>query len=150
MATERQVEANRRNARKSTGPSSQAGRRRAARNALTHGLSIFHDDTAEINELALEIAGPTQDFEVIEVSSIIAAAEIELRRIRRVRLSLFEAAGISALMEQFPERSSGRLSIANSILDDLQGIQRYERHAITRRDKALRRLLWLQQSERKA
>ena len=35
-------------------------------------------------------------------------------------------------------------------IDDLQGMQRDEWHAITRRDKALRRLRWLQTTKRKA
>jgi hypothetical protein len=38
MASRRQIEANRRNARKSTGPKSRAGKRRASRNAIRHGL----------------------------------------------------------------------------------------------------------------
>ncbi len=39
MATERQVEANRKNARKSTGPRTHAGKARACLNAVTHGLT---------------------------------------------------------------------------------------------------------------
>jgi hypothetical protein len=38
MASRRQIEANRRNARKSTGPKSRAGKRRACQNAIRHGL----------------------------------------------------------------------------------------------------------------
>jgi hypothetical protein len=39
MASERQIAANRRNARKSTGPRSCAGMKRASRNAYRHGLT---------------------------------------------------------------------------------------------------------------
>jgi hypothetical protein len=39
MATERQKAANRRNARKSTGPRWNGGKRRASRNSFRHGLS---------------------------------------------------------------------------------------------------------------
>jgi hypothetical protein len=39
MATEAQIEANRRNAQRSTGPKSEAGRAVARQNALKHGLS---------------------------------------------------------------------------------------------------------------
>lgn len=39
MATQRQIEANRRNAKKSTGPKSAAGKMRAGRNARKHGLT---------------------------------------------------------------------------------------------------------------
>ena len=38
MASRRQIEANRRNARKSTGPKSRAGKRRASNNAIRHGF----------------------------------------------------------------------------------------------------------------
>jgi hypothetical protein len=39
MATPAQIEANRRNARKSTGPKTAAGKAASSRNALTHGLT---------------------------------------------------------------------------------------------------------------
>ena len=39
MATQKQIEANRRNARNSTGPRSASGKKRASRNAFSHGLS---------------------------------------------------------------------------------------------------------------
>ena len=38
MATQKQIDANRRNALRSTGPKTQAGKAISARNALTHGL----------------------------------------------------------------------------------------------------------------
>jgi hypothetical protein len=41
MATRKQIEANRRNARKSTGPRTSAGRAVSSRNALRHGLTAF-------------------------------------------------------------------------------------------------------------
>jgi len=40
MASERQIAANRRNARKSSGPHSGAGKKRASRNAYRHGLTL--------------------------------------------------------------------------------------------------------------
>jgi hypothetical protein len=39
MASEKQIAANRRNARKSSGPRSVAGKARASRNAIRHGLA---------------------------------------------------------------------------------------------------------------
>jgi hypothetical protein len=39
MATEKQIEANKRNAQKSTGPTTEVGRGRSSRNALKHGLT---------------------------------------------------------------------------------------------------------------
>jgi hypothetical protein len=39
MASSRQIEANRRNARNSTGPRSTSGKKRASQNAFRHGLT---------------------------------------------------------------------------------------------------------------
>jgi hypothetical protein len=39
MASEKQIAANRRNAQRSTGPKTEAGKERASRNALCHGLA---------------------------------------------------------------------------------------------------------------
>ena len=52
MATEKQIEANRRNSRKSSGPTSAAGKRRVGQNALKHGLSaktivLPHEDAEQ-------------------------------------------------------------------------------------------------------
>ncbi len=52
MATAAQIEANRRNARKSTGPRTQQGKDRARMNALVHGLRASVAETDE-NEPAL-------------------------------------------------------------------------------------------------
>ena len=59
MASERQLTANRRNAQKSTGPKSRAGKRRASQNANRHGLSARNlldaDWIATIEALAKKI-----------------------------------------------------------------------------------------------
>src|SRR5262245_10871286 len=61
LTSERKIEANRANARGSTGPKTGAGRARATRNALRHGLSLpVCSDPAlseEVEALAREIAG---------------------------------------------------------------------------------------------
>ena len=48
MATEKQIRANRENAKRSTGPKTAAGRMKSSRNAFRHGLSLkmyLDDDT---------------------------------------------------------------------------------------------------------
>src|SRR5690349_8436328 len=50
MASEKQIAANRRNARRSTGPRTPAGKVRAALNALTHGLTTQAADLSQDRE----------------------------------------------------------------------------------------------------
>src|SRR5260370_17219832 len=55
MTSQKQIEANRRNALKSTGPRSQRGREAVRLNSVTHGLTaksiITHGEEAEIEKL---------------------------------------------------------------------------------------------------
>ena len=96
MASERQIVANRRNARKSTGPRSGAGKIRASRNAHRHGLTLSITSTAEyakqLETLVRKIAGNTQNALKLERARAIAQAELELARVRRAKVALIERA----------------------------------------------------------
>ena len=104
MASERQIAANRRNARNSTGPRSRAGRKRASRNAYRHGLSLSITSTAayakHLDKLVREIAGDTEDTIVLERARAIAQAELDLARVRRAKVALIER--VSAFGELDP------------------------------------------------
>jgi hypothetical protein len=106
MASERQIAANRRNARKSTGPRSGAGRERASRNAYRHGLTLNITSTAafakQLNKLARKIAGDTKDAITLERARAVAHAELDLARVRRAKVALIERA--SAFGELDPPR----------------------------------------------
>jgi hypothetical protein len=89
MATPAQIEANRRNARKSTGPRTAAGKAASSRNAVTHGLTASIGD-AEVRayyELITEAPLPDgtgvgdvqSDFRALQL----AKAEARLARARR-------------------------------------------------------------------
>lgn len=81
------VLANRRNARKSTGPRTQAGKAKVARNALIHGFAATAAAAPQpdLDRLAALIAGEDPSPERLELAREIARADADVRRARRVR-----------------------------------------------------------------
>ena len=100
MASERQIAANRRNARKSTGPRSSAGKRRASGNAYRHGLNLSVGASAplapQLEKLVRKIAGSTDDAITLERAREIAQAELDLARVRRAKVALIDRRSPSA------------------------------------------------------
>lgn len=93
MPSERQIEANRRNARSSTGPRSDSGKKRASQNAFRHGLTQRISGAAfdhAVETLARQIAGDTENKITIELARDAAEAELELARVRQVKVALIE------------------------------------------------------------
>jgi hypothetical protein len=90
MASDRQIQANRQNARKSTGPRSGAGKRRSSSNSLRHGLSFHKDERTEIEALARLIADGCADQEILEHAREAARAHMDLLRVREVKHDLIE------------------------------------------------------------
>ena len=121
MASERQIAANRRNARKSTGPRSGAGRKRASRNAYRHGLTLSIISTVEfaeqVDKLARKIAGNTDDAIILECARAIAQAQLDLARVRRAKVALIERA--SAFGELDPPRAFTTIAQCIRILNAL-------------------------------
>jgi hypothetical protein len=184
MASERQIAANRRNARKSTGPRSGAGRKRATRNAYRHGLTLNITSTAavakQLDKLARKIAGNTDDAITLERAREIAQAELELARVRRAKVALIERARafgeldppqafstVTEIKRFFNALDRGRLIVPKPIdssatmpsqepdrsaeairrvLPELRKLERYERRAAARRDRAVLNLV-VEQSE---
>jgi hypothetical protein len=187
MATERQIAANRRNSRKSTGPRSGAGKKRAGRNAYRHGLTLGVGSTAafekELDNLVRNIAGDTEDAIMLERARAVAEAELDLARVRRAKVALIERASafgeldpprpprvtvsqalrvlkalvrnrgapigdgvtfpepigsMATMPSQEPDRSAEAL---RRVLPDLRKLDRYERRAAVRRNRAVRGLL---------
>jgi hypothetical protein len=99
MATQRQIAANRRNARKSTGPRSSAAKKRSSRNAYRHGLTSSLPSGAAIakwlDEFARKIAGNSKNAIVLEHARAAAQAELDLARVRQVKVALIQR--VSAL-----------------------------------------------------
>jgi hypothetical protein len=99
MATERQIAANRRNARKSTGPRSNAAKRRTGRNAYRHGLTLSLTSSAafakRLDKLARNIAGDSKSEIILQLARAAAQAELDLARVRHIKVALIER--VSAL-----------------------------------------------------
>jgi hypothetical protein len=173
MASERQIAANRRNARKSTGPRSGAGKNRSSRNAHRHGLtsSITSEFAKQVDKRAREITGDTNDAIILERARAIAQAELDFARVRQAKVALIErayalggldapqplgsAAGAIRLLNAFcpgrvplpkpvdplatmPSQEPYRTDEAvRRVLPELRRLDRYERRAAARRDRAV-------------
>ena len=170
MATGRQIAANRRNAVKSTGPRSSAGKRRARRNSYRHGLSVAAAGRPEqVVKLARKIAGAGADATVLEQARSVAQAQLDLTQIRRMRASLIQRMAEFGVLDtpdplgksrdfkrhlksivralpsdlsippapSMPSSEPDRTAEAmRRALPELLKLDRYERSAAARRDKA--------------
>lgn len=98
MATERQIAANRLNARKSTGPRSSVAKKRTSKNAYRHGLTLSLTSAAFakcVDRLARKIAGDSKSEIILEHARAAAQATLDLARVRQVKMALIES--VSAL-----------------------------------------------------
>jgi hypothetical protein len=179
MASERQTASNRRNATRSSGPQSWAGKKRASRNAYRHGLSLnISADPAwakQLDDLAGKIAGDTKNVITLARARAVAEAELDLARARQSKVSLIERAcafgdldaralfGSAIRAMRFlnapgqgslckPERIARGASTRSRepdrsaeaiqrVLPVLAKLDRYERRASARRDRAVQALL---------
>jgi hypothetical protein len=97
MASDKQIRANRRNARKSTGPKTQQGKAAVSHNALKHGLLsrqilLPNEDEASLVQLSEHLHSqlqPVGELESLLVDRIIAAAW-RLRRVLAVEAGIYE------------------------------------------------------------
>jgi hypothetical protein len=143
MATERQIEANRRNAQKSTGPRSASGKKQSSKNAYKHGLSTQTSiNVAEVETLAGQIAGPAKDRKVSELARAVAEADIRLKEIGHWKIAIIESAKMISIDPAAALEDDSQLSEAiNNQLPDLVKLLRYENRESGRRDSAIRKLI---------
>ena len=95
MIGARELQANRANSQRSTGPRTTAGRAISAQNARRHGLRIpvLADPalSAEVDAMAQWIVGDAPH-DLLELARNIAEAEIDVLRVRRARNDHFSRA----------------------------------------------------------
>ncbi len=100
MSTEKQIEANRHNAKKSTGPKSEEGKTRTRRNAIRHGLTaeqtvLPHEDPKNYDQLRaglIQSHAPENTAEQALVEEL-ANAYWRLLRLHRVETKYWEHLG---------------------------------------------------------
>lgn len=139
MISERKIRANRENARASTGPQTAAGKARVSRNAVRHGLSysVLEDPiwASEIEHYGRRIAGKAAGHNVHKWARRVAAAQLDIVRVRQARrlLQTTAANGVN--------QTTGDVAEANilaKISQKLLALDRYEHRAISRRKFAIR------------
>ena len=155
MTSPAKIAANRRNARRSTGPRSAAGKARARRNAFRHGLStpasLDHVAMERIDELVdaltIDFSGQLE----FELATVAAEAQAEIERVRQTKVILVNRAAAQLRDEGVGSLSAGEraaLAFAGKA-EVLMACERYERRAISRRNRALRALARLQRELRR-
>jgi hypothetical protein len=151
--------------------------KRASRNAYRHGLTLSITSTAafakQLDKLARNIAGNTDDAITLERAREIAQAELDLARVRRAKVAVIERAAafgeldppqltVAQMIRVLNAFDRGRLIIPKPIdalatmpsqepdrlaeavrrvLPELRKLDRYERRAAARRDRAVLNLL---------
>ncbi len=97
MASTKRVTANRRNARKSTGPRTQSGKARSSRNALKHGLSaeqivILDEDPAAFEALRDDVYAHYQPPDPVAEHLVeqVAGCIWRLRRVPEIEAGIFQ------------------------------------------------------------
>jgi hypothetical protein len=137
VTSARKIEANRTNAKASTGPKTRRGRARSANNALQHGLSLPLRAHSHLYEeactLADRIAGPGAGADVNLLSLRVAEARIDLDRVRVARQSF--------LSQRRTDTDVNKdLNMSLEEAEGLLRIDRYERRARSRLKFAIRDL----------
>ena len=132
MTSAAKIRANRRNARRSTGPRTAAGKAIVARNARRHGLtlpvldepSLVPEVVALARSIETSVTGREADRDEHVLACRVAEAMIDIRRVRDAKLPL--AAALDTDPCDF------------RALAQLSRLERYARHAFAQRNRKIR------------
>jgi hypothetical protein len=167
MASEKQIEANRRNALKSTGPKTQAGRARSRMNALKHGLSRKAPPSSPPDPRVLPLARAIAGDGVTDPAALAAAEEIAVESLTLASIRIMRASLVADCSTRTLPAPAGADAASDDLattgeaddaaddpattrgaddaprpdpVQELQRLERFERQALTRRSRALLRL----------
>ncbi len=140
MASQQKIHANRNNARASPAPRTARGKATASRNAKKHGLSlsVLVDPSflADLYYLGRNIAGKDARAELMEPACRIAAAQLDLARIRQVRnVLLSEAEAILLGNNAVKDPDAKPAHSIEEVIRQLTPLDRYERRTLSRRKR---------------
>ncbi len=145
------VEANRRNARKSTGPRTAIGKKRVSRNAIRHGffakgLLVQHrdgkEDPAEYNDLYFDVRKHYQPVGWLEELRVEEIAVLSWRRRRPLRWeSGMIAKALAERSYQLQQSEAGDLAEPESVLSSNQEMDAMTDHLFLPEKEELDKLL---------
>ena len=118
MTSLKQIEANRRNALRSTGPRTEQGKQRASQNAVRHGL------TAETVIVPLEDAADYQAFEQAVTADYDAETAVERELVLRLASLLWRLRRATSI-------ETGLLGVAQEHAGPMQEIEEHNRPSVT-------------------
>jgi len=140
MATQKQMQANRTNARKSTGPRTAEGKARSSLNALTHGLTAKTillpnenpEDLARLWDAVIDYFAPTHPFE-LQLLEPIVGCHWRLLRAQRLEAELLLAGSYDDITDTYDasemfrseidERRLGKVAIVDITADQASTAQ---------------------------
>ena len=168
MTTNAQIKANGKNAKKSTGPRSEEGKARSAKNALKHGLLARNtvlpgEDPAEFDRQLAALEADIQPANPLEFELVrqIADAQWRMRRLTRLETG-FLAAALDETRRYMEKRRPDELRpgydgetllLGSAMLERTQAfvhLARYDGHLSRRFFGAVKQLADLRRDERKS
>jgi hypothetical protein len=124
MASEKQIAANRANAKRSTGPRTSLGKIKSSRNSFRHGLSgplpLHLVASSKVDEIARALT--TEDVWASDAAIEFAKAHVELLHIRAIRAQMLLGVDLANASAAQVKR--------------VVALDRYERYAHTKRRQA--------------
>ena len=168
MPTNAQIKANRKNAKKSTGPRTEEGKTRSAKNALKHGLLARDtvmpgEDPADFDSQLSALEADIQPANSLEFELVrqIADAQWRMRRLTRLETGFLAAAvdDQRRRTEKYrpdklrPGYDGETLLLGTAMLDRTQAfvhLARYDGHLSRRFFRAVKQLRDLRRDEREA